>query len=107
MKKEWTLTLEFASNQGDRHCYCVKVGEDIARDFNYVKPLSRDPIERMLDGRSFEAAVEVLKTKQFRKDLFIAESKRLGALLAEYMEDKEGWHGEDRQQTILEREKSA
>jgi len=36
--------------------------------------------------------VKILKRREFRKQLFINEATRLGALLAERMEDAEGWH---------------
>ena len=42
----------------------------------------------------------VLKRREFRKDLFQDEARRLGALLAERMEDKEGWHGVERQERL-------
>lgn len=40
--------------------------------------------------------VRTLQTKQLRKRLFKREAERLGALLAERMEDAEGWHDSDR-----------
>lgn len=47
-------------------------------------------------GVPMRAAIEVLRQKKYRKDLFISECKRLGTLLAERMEDAEGWHDESR-----------
>lgn len=45
---------------------------------------------------SMDEAVRVMKKRVLRKDLFTAAAKRLGALLAERMEDAEGWHDESR-----------
>lgn len=41
---------------------------------------------------TFDHVVEILKTRDFRKDKFIAEATKLGAALAERMEDAEGWN---------------
>jgi hypothetical protein len=45
---------------------------------------------------SFDQAVTVMKRREFRKDLLISAARRLGAQLAERMEDAEGWHDESR-----------
>ena len=48
-------------------------------------------------GELLEAeVVEEMKARVFRKDLFVRESRRLGAMLAERMEDAEGWHDASR-----------
>ena len=41
-----------------------------------------------------------LPWKKFRKDLFRQEATRLGVLLAERMEDSEGWHGIEREERL-------
>jgi len=38
----------------------------------------------------------MMKAREFRKDLFIHAAEHLGALLAERMEDAEGWHDASR-----------
>lgn len=45
---------------------------------------------------SFDETVRLMKVKEFRKDLFMQTAERLGALLAERMEDAEGWHDKSR-----------
>ncbi len=45
---------------------------------------------------SFSRVAEVMRRKQYRKDLFIRACKQLGSLLAERMEDAEGWHDASR-----------
>lgn len=49
---------------------------------------------------SFEDAVKVLKVREFRKRLLIDTAKQAGAQLAEFLEDREGWHGLDRQEGV-------
>lgn len=44
----------------------------------------------------FDDAVTMMKVREFRKKLFIEAATRLGALLAERMEDAEGWHDAER-----------
>ena len=46
--------------------------------------------------RGFDRVVEVLRRKQYRRDLFVKECERLGELLSERMEDAEGWHDASR-----------
>lgn len=50
--------------------------------------------------QAFEQTVRVLHERKFRRDLLAAESERLGQRLADYLEDSEGWHGQDRQDRI-------
>lgn len=93
---KWTLHLSFGNQMGESYNMALDVDEHIARQISRLQPLPKGDIEVSLSGVTFADACEVLKTKQFRKDLFIAETKRLGALLAERMEDAEGWHDENR-----------
>jgi hypothetical protein len=100
---KWTLTLSFSNGMGIKYNHCIDIDEHIASDIQHIEPLnefshfvhSEDP---------FAYAVEVLKRRRFRKDLFIAEAERLGRLLAQCMEDKEAWHGERRQELIAQSE---
>ena len=41
---------------------------------------------------SFDAVVELFERREFRREYFIKECLRLGTLLAERMEDAEGWN---------------
>lgn len=43
-----------------------------------------------------DSVIDMLRTKVMRKDLFVMAAERLGALLAERMEDAEGWHDQSR-----------
>lgn len=80
--------------------------------YNFAQELDRDTIdsgmsprlrEEMDMGRdvgiatvSFDQMVRMMKRREFRKELMIETANRLGARLAEHMEDKEGWHGMER-----------
>jgi hypothetical protein len=47
---------------------------------------------------SFSGTVERLKARQSRRDFLADTAKRLGSCLSNFLEDKEGWHGEHRQE---------
>ncbi len=66
---------------------CIDLDEVMAREFSHV-PLPT-PVEL---GGTFDECVTVMKQREFRKDFFIRECRRIGTLLAERMEDAEGWH---------------
>lgn len=90
-----SLRLTFESGRGESYTMMISLDESVASDIERVPPLP----ERGPPGvgmNTFEEAVEVLQTRQFRKDLFIAQAHNLGALLAERMEDAEGWHDQSR-----------
>lgn len=49
---------------------------------------------------SFETVVQVLKKRQFRREILLHAAEKLAERLSEYIEDKEGWHGEGRRDRI-------
>jgi hypothetical protein len=58
------------------------------------------------DGRDFNATVQVIKTREYRKEDFRRMAIQLATNLGERMEDEEGWHGVSRQ-AHYERERCA
>jgi hypothetical protein len=42
------------------------------------------------------AAVEIMRVKKFRRELFVCLAQRLAAQMADRMEDAEGWHDASR-----------
>ena len=77
----------------------LPIDEKMADEMAVVTPPMKHsfpglPGEVALD--SFEDVIEILRRKQFRKDVFVQEATRLGMLLAERMEDAEGWHDTSR-----------
>ncbi len=85
------LTLTFDAGFGQTYHMCINIDERDADQFAQITPPCPIP-----GAVSFDACVEILKQRQFRKDMFIHNSTRLGTLLAERMEDAEGWHDTSR-----------
>lgn len=90
-----TLTLTFDPGYGrQKLSMCLPLGEDIAAEIERLQPPRKAAVAFL--GMSLDDVVSVLRRKEFRKDLFLGEATRLGALLAERMEDAEGWHDASR-----------
>lgn len=49
---------------------------------------------------SFDDVVRTFKKREFRRELLLQAAKKLAARLSDYIEDKEGWHGEGRRERI-------
>jgi hypothetical protein len=58
-----------------------------------------------LTGMSFDTVVRALKKREFRREYLMAAAKKLAERLAEYIDDKEGWHGERRRELIKDAER--
>ncbi len=89
------LTLTFDAGFGESYSMCISLSEHVARQFSHIEPPMKHGIpwsNGVTQLESFEQVVSILKTRELRKDVFMGECKRLGALLAERMEDAEGWH---------------
>jgi hypothetical protein len=81
---------EMAIDLGDEVAF---MGERIADDFRF---------EASIGSMSMNDAVKVLNVKQVRKKLLALAARNLGESLAEHLEDREGWHGVDRQERVNE-----
>lgn len=89
----FTLIMTLRDNEsfGQDGILSVAVGVD-----QQVK-ISLQSVDMMKIGfGSFESTVELIRRKEFRKKLFVETAERLGTLLAERMEDAEGWHDASR-----------
>lgn len=79
---------------------CIRVSSRAVQDMKMEGELSRDARQRGVSpfpsSFTFNDVVHMIKTREFRKKLFIEAARRLGASLAERMEDAEGWHDESR-----------
>lgn len=64
-------------------------GERIADDFRFDVSIGAMP---------FDGAMKVLHERKFRRDLLVNAVTRAGKALCDQLEDREGWHGEDRQE---------
>ena len=92
---DWTLTMSFDGPCGESIRYSIKLDHTVARDIWKIEP----PTEFDFPGwgkTPFTMTVERIRVREFRKTLFINEARRLGLLIAERMEDAEGWHEESR-----------
>lgn len=101
------LRLIFEDGYGGRFEMVEPISETIANSMACIVPpqkaaLHPDIVEAMglepheVPMNSFEETIEILRERQFRKELFVSEATRLGNLLAERMEDAEGWHDQSR-----------
>ena len=93
------LTLTFDTGYGESYQIVMPVDDTVARDFQSINPPIKHSVP-FLPGAvpldSFEQVVDVMRRREFRKDTFTHEARRLGTLLAERMEDAEGWHDTSR-----------
>lgn len=81
------LILTFDHPFSTRLSMVMPLEEHIAHDTRFLKP----PLPAELGG-TFEETIEVLRKREYRRDLFTRSCTALGAQLAERMEDAEGWH---------------
>jgi hypothetical protein len=65
----------------------------------------RAPADIGVSFLSFDAVVSALKKREFRRELLLHAARKLAGRLADYIEDKEGWHGERRRELIKQSEK--
>lgn len=59
------------------------------------------------DLDNFDTCVQRMKLRDERRRRFAEIGRMLGALIAERMEDAEGWHGQDRQIKMMELKRNA
>jgi len=93
MKPKIIFTID-GGMMGERYSQQIDLAEDIAREIMKIDPPINPSSVFPLD--SFETVVTAIRTREYRKDLFQRECHRLGTLLAERMEDAEGWHDTSR-----------
>lgn len=87
------FTLELTLVDKHREAQPLHMAVDLDE---YVRISPRD-VEAIKTGLgTFDGTINLMKQRSFRKDLFIHAAKQLGALLAERMEDAEGWHDASR-----------
>lgn len=87
----YTLIMILRDNQRFEPEMAMAVGVD-----HEVKNSVRAIYEMKAGFGSFQSTVELIRAKEFRKDLFLQVASQLGARLAERMEDAEGWHDASR-----------
>lgn len=97
----WRLVmrLEGPWDSGERAVeVAVDLGDDdIVSEFCKVLPPRAAEV-----GGSWDGGIRSMRRREFRRSGFIREGEKLGAALADRLEDREGWNGMDR----AERERS-
>ncbi len=83
------LKMTFDAGWGESYTLCLDLDEETARKFDTLKPPG--PFDG-IGKDAFMVVAEKMKVRKYRKDLFVSAARRLGAQLAERMEDAEGWH---------------
>lgn len=87
------FTLELVLR--DNHSYDRPIA--MAIDLNEELRISARAVDEMKFGLgTMDDTVRLMKRREMRKGLFKRACERLGALLAERMEDAEGWHDVER-----------
>lgn len=93
----WRLEMSMVGPCGERYTVADELGYETAREVAHIS--SPDFFADFVPGGNpMETVVTKLKRREFRKDLFQSEAVRLATLLAERMEDAEGWHGVKREE---------
>ena len=77
----------------------------IGRDVAYQGPRVAEDLRELgpLGLMSFDDAVEILKVKEFRRGKLVYCAQMMGEQMANFLEDREGWHGLDRQEATERR----
>lgn len=88
---QWCLEMSMIGPYGERYTQRVALDHRTASDIQKIDP----PVTVI---NSFDDAVNFIKRREYRKDLFTHAATQLGTQLAERMEDAEGWHGMSRQE---------
>jgi hypothetical protein len=90
-RARFTLQITLRDNYNYEPPLCVAI------DLNEEVRIASRAVDEMKSGLcDFNGTVRLMKVREFRKSLFIQCAERLGALLAERMEDAEGWHDASR-----------
>ena len=97
MNDKWTLRLILEDGFRERYEMAVDLNRETI--FSGMTLRTRETMEIAgslgvpTPGLSFDGVIEMMRKREFRKDLLTQEARRLGQRMAEYMEDSEGWHG--------------
>lgn len=93
--QEWIVRVSLEGPKGERFDICEPAEFGIRDHFHDTTPPSS--VDMFGD---MSTILRKLKNRSFRKDLLRSQASRMAAGLAERLEDKEGWHGEDRREKL-------
>jgi len=103
-ERRFFLRMSFHDNEG--HTFADRAMEiDSAWCGHRPSFTNLSPPTRGLGASTFDEVVDILRVKELRRKEFIRDATRMGHALADFLEDKEGWHGIDRQERIEKLEK--
>ena len=79
------------------------VRREISEKAAYMGPRIKEDLElgaiaADMGTTPFDATVEVLRVREFRRGLLRDAAAWAGLQLADFLQDREGWHGLDRQE---------
>lgn len=104
-ERRFFLRMSFYDNEGntfgERAIEISSVFVGRRPDWTKLKP----PSEYLPGELSFNDGVEILQVREIRREAFINDARRMGMALANHLEDKEGWHGLDRQESVKRTER--
>ncbi len=100
---EWTLELSLTSRRGE--CYRKCIDLDQKAIFSGMTPRLREEISLYAEvGASpigIDVMVDLMKKREFRRDLLEAAARQLAGQMADFMQDIEGWHGVERAEKTI------
>lgn len=99
-KPRFTLTLTLRDSHGFEQPISWSVGADQAlRISSRAVGELKMGAELGVSTMTMTSAVEMMRTKEIRRDLFKMAAQQLAGQMADRMEDAEGWHDPDRIET--------
>lgn len=97
-KPRMRLELHLISEAtNERYAQAVRLEDDEAVD-RWEHSLGKLKPPSELDTRTFEETIQAMQRREFRRSAIVSQAKTLGDALCDLLEDREGWHGADRQE---------
>lgn len=82
----------------ERGCVHAAIEREVPAEAAYMGERAADEMRLgSISGATFDHAVRTLKMRRVRRGLLRKVAANAGEALADHLEDREGWHGLDRQ----------
>ena len=92
----FTIELTIRDNQGfDRYSHAIGCDEALRISARAVDDLKTGAL-RMLSPDPMSETIEMMRTREMRRDILMQVAERLAAQMADRMSDAEGWHDTSR-----------
>ena len=96
----WTLELFLSNDRGESYRQCIELTRDDIESGMTERTMGDMEMAADLGvpvpGLTFDGVVTMMKKREFRRGLLRKAAVRLVERMADFMEDREGWHGTDR-----------